>query len=98
MKWVVAVALTSSATATWVAAVLYGHRIVNPALLYLGSILTAFAGFKWAVAFGDFHGDIELWFITGVQVGIVLIMVAGKRFHDQAEQRMAAWTAKHQLE
>lgn len=103
MEIIVAVALTISAVATWIARSKWGHPIANPGLIYLGVILTSFAGFRWAVAFGwldstpDETARLTLIFVSFVQVGIILVMLAGREFHRTAEERYVRWAKQQHL-
>lgn len=101
MEVITAAALTTSAASTWWARKHWGHQIINPVLIYLGSALTGFAAYRWAAVILNFNDlTLTLWFITFVQAGIILVMRAGKQFHEQAEQRMAQWAEqqRRQLE
>lgn len=78
MEIVAAIAVTASATATWIARLTYPHAPANPALVYLGLVLTTFAVFRWKNAFTH-HNHVELLLITAVQAGIILLIYAGMR-------------------
>jgi len=105
MEVVAAIALTISATTVWIAQRKWGHPIANPGLIYLGVVLTGFAIFRWTRVFAECADSCEaqesnhltLLFITFVQVGIVLVMWAGRQFSTTAEARYIAWAREQHL-
>jgi hypothetical protein len=104
VEFVAAIALTASAIIVWIGQRKWGHPIANPGLYYLGSVLVGFALFRWGIAMWGsddhtlhFEDVVTLLFITFVQVGIILVMFAGRQFSRTAEERYIQWAREQHL-